>query len=254
MQGNESSIRLGKSTFWSCRSNIEPPWGEAGCLQDILRLRLVCSSWRAAVSQYSGLVRTELKTDQKLSAICKILPGLSELDVQTQEAQLDLGPLLTCSHLSVFSLTRLTPEIPSPPAPENGPRWLSFLRRQELVMLLDCAQLPASLTKLCLDNVRVDPNSLQSLSCPQLRQVKYLWDHSHPAEACDLLKRMPKLEVSLYHDFIPQSKFCQADRLCEAWTGYPVLNAISFWQDVHAGHTFWGGDVKLPLEIKGFFG
>ena len=168
--------------------------GQAGGLQNILSLRLVCSSWRAAVSQYSGSATFNLGAENSLSAICHLLPCLSELDIKTLRAEVNLGALMNCSNISSLSLTKLLP--PKPATSENDLLYIEYLRQQDSILGLDCAYLPASLVELCLDNVTVDPESVESLSCLQLRQMKYLWNFSTPAEVCNLLKRLPHLEVS----------------------------------------------------------
>ena len=54
-----------------------------GCTRDVLKMRLVCKAWRAACSEYSGTASVHCKQRNDLQAVCKILPGLRGLRVET---------------------------------------------------------------------------------------------------------------------------------------------------------------------------
>ena len=136
-----------------------------GCLEDILSLRLICKPWREAVSGYSGPVSVNLKSNDDLPTMCRMLPTVSVITIKTLLAEVDFEALLTCLHLSALHLTR------SMSWQLHG---LAYDADLLSPLILNCAHIPSSLVELTVDTIKIDPGSVQSFSCPQLRKVMCL--------------------------------------------------------------------------------
>lgn len=145
-------------------------------LHGILDLRLVCKDWRDACSDYAGPVYIECKGHTNLLRICKILPGLSDLDLDilSSEADTCFSVLSKMSSLRALSVSQI-----------------SF----DKSLVRDIGHLPSTLKQLSLRRMIIDPlcdinslTGLTSLSCS--------WPKSLGEGAFSLLQRLPALQVS----------------------------------------------------------
>ena len=188
--------------------------GATASLRQMLALRLVCKAFRVALSsEFNGPVKIVLKrqnarkrqmqsdssstdgllllgddeTDEAdLSALCKILPRLTDVEIVTARQHVSLQALRECTRISMHYWDPDCVEEISGLEPKKSDKY----GRVEL------AHLSSQLLEVDLENVKWDTASAQSLSCTGLRKLRLYWAKSHPAEICDLLKTLPSLEVS----------------------------------------------------------
>ena len=154
--------------------------GELG-EQSILSLRLVSKFWKAAIAECSGRADLILKRPTDLFKVCKVLPGMSCLDIRSLGTQVFLHPLASCARLQTL-------DIFFSPA---GPYWVNFLP-------VDLLNLPSSLRELRLSGVQVDPDAFEYLQIGGLTRLSIRGISNTVAEINQLLQRLPCLKVSLH--------------------------------------------------------
>ncbi len=145
-------------------------------LQKILPLRLVSNSWRAAVSEYNGKISLEAHRSNALFETIRLLPCISEL---TLDSDLDIcmSPVAALSHLSCLRYH------------------LSGYDDLAATRFLDITLLPANLVCLHLYGIQVDSDCYKYIKCVFLTKLALHLMGNLPAEQCELLQYLPKLQL-----------------------------------------------------------
>ena len=149
-------------------------------IQDLLTLRLVCKSWRAAITEYSGHSHVTIGKSTDLFGICKLVPTMSRLTVSSPRLDFYLHPVLACSRLISLHLLRDQAD--------------DFDPHNFKTSTVDVTVLPSSLLQLDIGNCRLDPANVKHIRCIGLTRLAFAGVNSLP-EICQVLDRLPDLKV-----------------------------------------------------------
>ena len=143
-------------------------------LQAYLTLQLVSKSWKAAVrNAFRGDLEVQIDdaSSASISRMCRVLPGMSSLSIETPGLNFDLSPVSALSSLVVLGLKNISDSV----IPEA-----------------DLKSLPTSLQTLVLSGFHL--RNLQHLRCVRLRELRMV--HENFDEVYPLLEALPSLKVS----------------------------------------------------------
>ena len=164
---------------------------------DLVRLRLVCKSWKAACTEFGGSAVGYIRDQQEMLDICATLPNMSTLSLTNTAASFDLTPLAACSNLVGVALYQKFLSHPRGPAPT-----------------LQFGHLPLKLCKLTVSCFNFLTSGLYSTrgSFTGLTSLTLTWrsgDRDPILAMWKLLEDMPRLKVhcpSCYLLFLPSWK------------------------------------------------
>ena len=172
-----------------CMRACRPPWGalqadpmslvmeklvESGGLQQILILRQVCKSWKAATLEYTGALDFVAHKSTALFHLSEALPSISKLRIESDRL-LFLRPLAACSRLSSLCYV---------------------YRGEKQDPCLDLTLLPSSLRDLNCAYLGVDSECFEHIEFVGLTKLNFSSMWIPPAETQKLLQFLPKLQVS----------------------------------------------------------
>ena len=179
------------------------PWSELPLLlmdkvlrrlqtQDLVQLRLVCKSWKAACTEFSGSAVGRIRHQQEMFGLCAALPNLSTLALINTAADFCLSPLTACSNLEDMALQH---------------RFLSL--NEGTAPTLHFALLPMSLRRLNVSCFNLFTSGLHSPkgSFASLTSLILTWrsgDTDIMLAMWELLVDLPKLKVHCpLHSLLP---------------------------------------------------
>ena len=154
--------------------------------RNLVRLRLVCKSWKAACTEFCGSAVGRIKHQQGMLTFCAALPNLSRLALTNRAANFDLSPLAALLNLEDMALYHRSRDPYKGPAP-----------------CLDFLYLPPSLRKLtvsCFDFIASGFSTRGSFA--GLTSLVLIWrlgDSDTMTAMWGLLAFMPHLKV--HHPF-----------------------------------------------------
>ena len=165
-------------------------------LHMLLSMRRISKSWRAAISEYGGQVSLKARKQTNLSRLIKLLPRVSKLRIRPESAQC-VRPLSAYTSLSslVYSQYKIRGS-------------------DEADLILDLGTLPSGLIDLALSGCHIAPASFSDLKCVCLTSLKLSVVSNPPGELCELLQRVPRLQVSLMAGTSPKVVFYAAPICC----------------------------------------
>ena len=144
-------------------------------------LQVVCKSWGEAFLDFSAAIDAVSYNQYRstgLCGVCKILPGISRLQisVKAQMHSLYLSPLSACSSLTSLCLENVEASYGVPS--------------------IDILLLPPQLRHLGIESYKVDPECYPHMKCTQLTQLSFQPPESlAQCKALELLEKLPKLQV-----------------------------------------------------------
>ena len=131
---------------------------EDGGMKAAAVIRLVCKAWLTAFGYFPKSAHLCIKqaADKPLERLCKIMPCLFELTIQSFTQELDLSPLNTC-----FQLTKLQ---------YNG-RYGATPSQNSALLQHDLRSPPKSLRELTLEGIELDQGSVSSVKFTGLTKL-----------------------------------------------------------------------------------
>ena len=84
---------------------------------DLVQLRLVCKSWKAACTEFGGSAVGYIQHQQEMLDCCSSLPNLSTVELKNTAADFSLSPLAACSNLEDVALHHRAVSAIEAPAP-----------------------------------------------------------------------------------------------------------------------------------------
>lgn len=153
-----------------------------GGLADVAVLRLVCKAWHAAFREYPGSVGWFLQGEDDLSRLCKMLPDMARLKVQSTDMNIDLQPISMCRNLTHLRLDGDTD-------PDQN---------VSLMPAIDLSLLPRNLKELKMKGVIADRATWEICSSQHLTKLDYLWAYNEEgdtSEVFEFLPYLPKIQV-----------------------------------------------------------
>lgn len=155
--------------------------------QTLANLRLVSKYWQAAVTAYpiSPAKPIAIHDQQNVQRLCRLLPNMERLTLNSSEKAVILGPLSALSALNSLTI--------------NGHSTLEADLDTDLETDTDTSAnlrpLPGSLRELRIDSLSIQPDCFRAMKCVYLTSLRCRFgEHSQP-EIWRLLKRLPNLEV-----------------------------------------------------------
>ena len=152
-------------------------------------LQLVSKSWRAAYRNYPSKVDVDLRqgAPSDVQQLCKLLPNMQELTVNTAHENVILDSISQCSQMTKLVVSALCD------LEEFSDETGDILCQGDF----DLSCLPASLKQLRLSEVSLGDESIEILRCLHLTKL-----HCHPlytstAAMCSLLVQLRELKVLL---------------------------------------------------------
>ena len=141
-------------------------------------MRLVSKSWLAAVTAFSGAVKSlRIEEQEDLLRLCKVLPNTVSLEIDSEIRELRLDTLSALSKLTSFRL--------------EG----SLHRDPRDDISVDISGLPNNLRKLDLHTVHVLPACFGSLNLENVSSLSFIASKTMNPELWKLLQHLPRLEV-----------------------------------------------------------
>ena len=150
----------------------------ASGLRAFLALRLVSKSWKAAVrAAFTGELEITINDSSSaaISRMCRLLPGMSALNIKTCGTSFDLSPVSALSRLVSVDLYN---DSISP-----------------ILMRADLESLPASLETLFLSGFHLRDVHLQHLKCVTLKNLECEITQETFDDTFRLLEALPSLKV-----------------------------------------------------------
>ena len=153
----------------------------------VASMRLVSSSWHAAIRAYPGTLRNiEVERPSQIADLQKIMPEVACLEVGSKEEEMDLGLLSELTRLTSLKLGRLQRF------------WGVYATRQLAPYSADLSVLPTSLRRLQLQDACVVPEGINSLTCSELTSLSFAFGKNRKSDLWKLLRNLPKLKVQYY--------------------------------------------------------
>lgn len=159
---------------------IEKSDGQRGDSSSVACMRLVSTSWLAAVTDHPGALQSiKVQEQDDLLRLCKLLPNMVRLEIDTRMTELKLEPLSALSKLTSFGLQAV----------------FQYQRVGEASATI--SGLPENLRKLQLNSVNFPSACFGSLNLAKLRSLSLKSPGDNRAEILKLLQHLPHLQVTI---------------------------------------------------------